>query len=243
MTAIALSVVTFFSTALGGWVALRHRSRLYQVMGFAAGVLIATAFLELLPEAVELAQHREPPQVGAVFASAVFGFLVYFALDTVLHRGAAGHEGRHDRHVDFGSATAMGLCVHSFLDGVAIGGAFQAGPTIGVLVAMAVIAHDFGDGVSTVGVVLSSQGGTRSSVAWLLADATAPILGCATALTISISESLIARFLGFFGGSFLFIGAAHLLPEAQQEAKDRSLYPAVLGGFGFACLAHWIRKF
>src|SRR5271157_3050424 len=138
MTAIALSIVTFFSTALGGWVALRHRGRLFQVMGFAAGLLIATALLELLPEAAELAQHGERPTVEAVYISAVVGFLVYFALDVLLHRGAAGHQGPHHDHVDFGAATALGLCIHSFLDGFAIGGAFQAGPKIGVLVALAV---------------------------------------------------------------------------------------------------------
>jgi zinc transporter, ZIP family len=243
MTALALSVVTFFSTALGGWVALRHRGRLFQVVGFAAGLLIATAFLELLPEAVELAQHGEPPTVQAVYISALLGFLAYFALDVLLHRGAAGHQGpHHPAHLEFGTATALGLCIHSFLDGFAIGGAFQAGPKIGVLVALAVIAHDFGDGVSTVGVVLSAQGGTRSSVAWLLADAAAPIIGCAAALGVQISEGLIAKSLGFFAGSFLFIGAAHLLPEAQQEAKGRWLYPAVFAGFGFALLADWIRR-
>ncbi len=89
---------------------------------------------------------------------------MYFTLDFFLHLGAAGHEERleaagdiknqecshhehhHHRHVAFGSVAAMGLTVHSFLDGFAIGGGFQASARIGWLVAIAVLAHDFGDG-------------------------------------------------------------------------------------------------
>ena len=99
------------------------------------------------------------------------------------------------------------------------------------LVAIAVIAHDFGDGVSTVGVLGSegwsacldrlASGGTPSP----------PVLGCGAALGISISQGLIADVLGFFAGSFLFIGAAHLLPEAEQEGPVSWLYLAVVAGF------------
>ena len=136
----------------------------------------------------------------------------------------------------------LGLTVHSFLDGFAIGSAFHANSTIGGLVAIAVIAHDFGDGVSTVGVVLGSKGGLRASIGWLLADAIAPVLGCVAALSISISQGLIAELLGFFAGSFLFIGAAHLLPEAEQEGKARWLYVAVVAGFVFMLIVNSVLK-
>ena len=59
------------------------------------------------------------------------------------------------------------------------------------------------------------------------------MLGCLAALSISISQGLIADLLGFFAGSFLFIGATHLLPEAEEEGESGWLYVAVVGGFAF----------
>jgi zinc and cadmium transporter len=213
MTALLLSVLTFFSTALGGLFALRRRHQLYLVMGLSAGVLIAAALLDLLPEALEIAQQDKSVRVETTFLCCALGFLLYYSLDFFVHLGAAGHEERtdghgeqsetadhhghhHHHHVSFGSIAALGLTVHSFLDGFAIGGGFQASAKVGWLVAAAVLAHDFGDGVTTVGVV-------------------------------------IANLLSFFAGSFLFIGAAHLLPEAEHEGKAPWLYVAVVVGFVF----------
>ena len=72
-----------------------------------------------------------------------------------------------------------------------------------------------------------------ASLGWLFADAAAPVVGCAAGLGIHISPGFIGTLLGFFAGSFLFIGAAHLLPEAEHEGKSPWLYFAVVAGFAF----------
>jgi len=241
MTAILLSVLTFFSTALGGLLALRRRQQLYLVMGFAAGLLVAAALLDLLPDAFEVVHQSGQSDMGNVFLAAAIGFLAFYAIDWLVHRGAAGHEIPQQKTA-FGSVAALGLTVHSFLDGFAIGSAFRVNSTIGILVAIAVIAHDFGDGVSTVSVVLGSRGRLRTSVGWLLADAVAPVVGAGAAQLLSISQSLMADLLGFFAGSFLFIGAAHLLPEAGQEGNRQRLFVSVLAGFGFIFVVTHILK-
>jgi zinc and cadmium transporter len=272
VSALQLSILTFFSTALGGAFALRFRSKLYLIMGFSAGILVAAALVDLLPEAAEMIGWS-PQQAAAekssheafidfsapssVFLSAVLGFLLYYSLDFFVHLGAAGHvahpeseaadhhhdHGDHVHHAihahshnhasRFGSIAAAGLVVHSLLDGFAIGGASHTDSKILVLVAIAVLAHDFGDGVTTVGIVLGFRSGLRASIGWLLADAIAPVIGCALALAINISPAVLANLLGFFAGSFLFIGAAHLLPEAEHEGKRPWLYLAVVAGFVF----------
>lgn len=244
-------------------------------MGFSAGILVAAALVDLLPEAAEMIGWS--PQQAAVekssheafidftapssvSLSAVLGFLLYYSLDFFVHLGAAGHVHQHAHHHHtspetpdapgpshpsslaphpsphasrFGSIAAAGLVVHSLLDGFAIGGASHTDSKLLILVAIAVLAHDFGDGVTTVGIVLGFRGGLRASIGWLLADAIAPVIGCALALAINISPAVLANLLGFFAGSFLFIGAAHLLPEAQHEGKRPWLYLAVVAGFIF----------
>ena len=160
MTAISLSAITFISTALGGLFALRWRNQLYLVMGFSAGILIAAALLDLIPDAFELIDRSSQSKLEMVLLCVAGGFIAYYSLEMFIHRGAAAHEKRQGK-VAFASMAAFGLTVHSFLDGFAIGSAFHANSTVGGLVALAVIAHDFGDGVSTVGVVLGSSGALR----------------------------------------------------------------------------------
>ena len=218
MTALLFSFLTFFSTALGGLFALHRRRQLYLVMGLAAGILVAAALLDLLPDALHLAHESGQSSTRRILAAAVIGFLAFWGLDRLMHRAAAGHEHGHEP-IAFGAVAALGLTIHSFLDGFAIGSAFQASSSTGFLVAMAVIAHDFGDGVSTVGVVLGSRGKLRHSLGWLLADATAPVVGCAAALVLSISPGGASRSCWASSPAPFFSSApAHLLPKPSTKA-------------------------
>jgi ZIP family zinc transporter len=241
MRALLFAAVTFVSTALGGLFALRRRQHLYLVMGGAAGLLVGAALLDLLPDALRLVEDGGPPATRRVLLAAALGFLVYFGIDRALHAGAAAHRHEAPRPEGaFGTAAALGLVVHSFLDGLAIGAAFEESASLGTLVGVAVVAHDFGDGVSTVGVVLGSRGAVRASLGWLLADALAPVLGVLAARSLEVPASVLAALLGFFGGSFLFVGAAHLLPEAAREGRRVPLALAVAGGLTLVAAATWI---
>lgn len=260
--ALALALGTFVSTMLGGLLALRQRHQLALIMSVASGILVTAALLDIFPEALDLSGeagfHR-------VLVGALAGFVTFFALDWLVHLHAAGHlhphqpgprihEHRHGledepgpegsaeldegaRPSAFGALAALGLTIHSFLDGFAIGTAFQASERAGLVVALAVLTHDFGDGVSTVGVVLGQRGRTRTAFGWLLADALAPVLGAAVPLVLTISPSLLGPLLGFFAGSFLFIGASHLLPEAGGECSESARFGSFLAGMLVIVLA------
>src|SRR5678809_947038 len=79
-----------------------------------------------------------------------------------------------ERRGTIGAAT---LSLHSFLDGLGIGLAFQASSAVGIAVAIAVLAHDFSDGINTVHMVLKHSGERARALRWLLWDAIAPALG------------------------------------------------------------------
>jgi ZIP family zinc transporter len=224
---IGLSLLAFVSTLLGGLFALRQRGRLWLVMAFAAGVRVAAALIDLLPEGVRLAGGPAGDAVDAVFLAAAVGFLAFYGLERLVHV-ARGEEAGEPV---FGAVAAFGMTVHSFLDGLAIGGAFRVEAALGLIVAFAVIAHDFTDGVSTVAVVLGARGGVRTSVAWLAADALAPVLGAAAGSLVPVGEGTIAALLGFFAGSFLFIGGGHLLPRSHLERAGLGPPAAVVAGF------------
>jgi ZIP family zinc transporter len=121
----------------------------------------------------------------------------------------------HHPHV--GTASAIALAGHSFLDGVGIGLAFQVGEGVGVAVALAVIAHDFSDGINTVSLMLTNRNPRRQIWRLLAIDAVAPILGALSTLLFTISDVGLVVYLGFFTGFLLYIGASEILPEAHSK--------------------------
>src|SRR5262249_47386489 len=114
------------------------------------------------------------------------------------------------------------LIVHSTLDGLAIGLAFRADASVGVLVLLAVLAHDFADGLNVV--TLSLAGGQQTGITGglLVVDALAPIVGAVIGTLIGLDTVVLGYLLAVFSGVFLAIGAGHLLPEAEHNRPGAS---------------------
>lgn len=217
-TPTALSALTFVSTFLGGALALTTRASLRYFFAFSAGTLLAVAVIDLLPEAVA-ASADAPAHRTAVFYIVLGSFILFHLAEryVLVHHWTA--DGAVHAHAA-GGLGASGLVVHSFLDGVSIGAAFQAGPSVGVVVAVAVIAHDFADGVNTITLTRRISHSRRRALAFLAADAAAPIMGVLCTGLMRVPESWLALGLAFFVGHFLYIAASDLIPEMHRG--DRS---------------------
>lgn len=116
-----------------------------------------------------------------------------------------------------GSLGAASFTLHSLIDGVTIGLAFQASAALGTIVAVAVVAHRFSDGINTVGVILKNKGGMKHAVGWLTAVAAAPIAGALSTFAFSVPDNVLAIILAAFAGFFLYIGASDLIPEGHHS--------------------------
>jgi zinc transporter ZupT len=210
---VLLAFVTFISTGLGGTAAIRLRDRLHLLLGFSSGAVLAVALFDILPEVFAFDHGASYMPVTAL------GFLAFFGLE----RYTAMHRAREHPHLvgahepELGAMSAAGLAFHSFLDGVAIGVGFQTSVQMGLLIAFGIIAHDFSDGLNTVTVVLAHGNTHRSAVFWLLIDMSTPVLGAASTLMFNLRAGLLPWLLAFFAGSFLYIGASDLLPEAREH--------------------------
>lgn len=210
---IAIAVATFVSTLLGGLFALRLRDRLHLVLGFSAGAVVAVAFFDLIPEALELGAGVH--SASLLLSVTGLGFLIYLVLDRLLlmHSHAGEAPGVH---LHRGAASAGTLSLHSFLDGMGIGLAFQVSTEVGIVVAVAVLAHDFADGINTVNFITKNNGSRRLAARWLLVDAAAPVLGIVATLFFTLSAPYLALALSLFAGFFLYIGASDLIPESHH---------------------------
>lgn len=235
------ALLPFFSTLAGGLAALRLQHRLHSLMALASGVVVATAIAELFPEAYELAGEGMALQVGI---AAVAGFIGFSLLEAFLHQSSFEHAHDHgarehapadgrdqaDGHAHEASEAPTrprggilallppsSLVVHSLMDGVAIGLAFQAGDEIGFIVLIAVLLHDFADGMNVVTIALDAARGERVAVIFLFLDAIAAPIGGALSTFVSIDNATLGLLLALFGGVFIAVGAGHLLPEAQHR--------------------------
>jgi zinc transporter ZupT len=230
----------FFSTLAGGFAALRLQHRLHSLMALAAGVVVATAVAELLPEAFALVGDGRVLEVGV---ATVAGFIGFSLLEAFLHQSsfehALEHEHEHEHapgeaeHAHAGRRPAAGtarrstgilgllppssLVVHSAMDGLAIGLAFQAGTEIGFIVLVAVLFHDFADGMNIVTIALDAARGERLAVAFVFLDAIAAPIGGLLSSLITIDPGTLGLLLATFAGVFIAIGAGHLLPESQHR--------------------------
>ena len=214
LTIMLIAGAAFLATLLGGALALRLRDKLHLVLGFSAGAVIAVAFFDLLPEAIELGEGLH--DVGTILLFTALGFFGYTILDRTITLHTHTAEDTHAHGATRGRFGAGTLSSHSFLDGFAIGLAFQASEAVGLVVAAAVLAHDFSDGINTVNMILKNGGTRKEAMRWLLIDALAPVAGALVTLFIAVPESLLAPVLATFAGFFLYIGASDLLPESHH---------------------------
>jgi ZIP family zinc transporter len=206
MIAFAIAVAAFLATLAGGLFALRLRDRLHLILGFSAGAVVAVAFFDLIPEALELGTPTWSS--SSLLLAVAVGFLSYLVLDRIHMLRATARRG---------ALGAASLSAHSFLDGVAIGVALHASVAAGTVVTIAVLTHDFSDGINTANIVVKNGGSRSQALRWLLLDAVTPALGIASTAFFQVSTPTLGLALALFAGLFLYVGASDLIPESHHS--------------------------
>lgn len=217
---ILFGVAASVTTLIGGLLAFRLANRTAALLAVAAGVVLGVAFFDLLPEALEHAEGMWPTRVILAFAAA--GLMGYLLLTRLL----ASAERRSWWQAHLGPAS---LSLHSFLDGLGMGLAFQISPEIGWVVAFAVLTHDLADGVNTVSLALEA---TRRETAlrWLAVNGAAPLIGVLVGLSISLPTTMLAPVMAVFAGVFLYIGAVELVPRSlARDGRMRTTWQVLAG--------------
>lgn len=202
---IAFGLAATLATLSGGLLALRLQHRVVLILGLTAGVVLGVAVFDLVPEALELAAGIWEPRALIGWMAVGLGF--YMLLDRVLGRAQ-----RLPRAVRAHLGPAS-LTLHSLLDGLGIGIAFQIDADAGWVVALAVLTHDLADGVNTVSLCLAAQN-EAAARNWLALNGAAPMLGVLLGLGVHVPATALAPLLAGFAGVFLYIGACELLPRS-----------------------------
>ena len=182
--------------------------------GIAGGILLALAFAELFPEALDHA-GREWAAVG--FAA---GFVALFAVEAATkghtHHGHEHDQGELRRHSH--GAFVVGLGIHNLADGFTVAAGTEVSKAAGGGVAAGVVVHQLPVGISFAAVLLA----LRTPRAFVIRTAVAlgllvPVGAIVVVALPSLSGVPLGVLLGGASGALVYIGAGHLLPEVHSE--------------------------
>ena len=261
MSIILISVLACGFTFLGGLFALKYKDKLHLIFGFTAGAILGVAFFDLIPEAIELAGDSFDPKsiLSVVAFGFLLYMLVDRFVSSHNHRTGEyceceveevegeedceccshdDHEEIHSHDHEFegqkrkGILGASSLSIHSFLDGLSIGIAFQVSESVGIIVAVAVLIHDFSDGLNTVNMILKNSGERKQALKWLAIDAVAPVLGVISTLFFTLPKTALGLILAMFAGFFLYLASSNMIPESHHSHSTKwTTVMTVLGAF------------
>ncbi len=201
------------------------------LLSLAAGALLATAFMHLLPEAFE--SGLEP---AALFAMLLGGLVLFFLLDKaeLWHHG---HEHHHDDHHAHDHAHAhhhpqaprggswavlTGDSVHCFGDGILIASAFMADLRLGAVAALAVLAHEVPHHIGDLVVLRQSSSDARVALVKVSLAGTMTALGGLVGWwLVDQLKGLLPYFLVLASSSFIYVALADLIPQLQKRLGAR----------------------
>ena len=200
-----------FGTTIGGIIGTKIKGTskkfLSFILSFASGLMIAIVCFELIPEAMEIAE------IPTVILGIVFGIITMIICDILVDKKfnqieAKKYRGKVDKNslLKTGIIVAIGLAIHNFPEGLAIGSGFGASIKLGLSLAIAICFHDIPEGIS-MAVPMKNGGMKISKVIYyvVLSGITTGIGAFFGAIVGSISESVIAICLSFAAGAMLYI--------------------------------------
>lgn len=203
---------------------------------FAAGVLLAVAFTDLLPEAAQLNPSRN------TYIFVLLGILIFFLLERYIRFFHHHHE--HEKRSS-SLLVIIGDTLHNAIDGVAIGAAFAISPAVGIVTSLAVAAHEIPQEIGDFGLLLRN-GMKRSNVLLVnLASAVATTVSAIITFLLSsgtdhADDPSIAFLMALTAGFFIYIASSDIIPEIHERLQKgvRDIRPWLLV-FG-ALLVMWV---
>lgn len=189
---------------------------------FAAGALLAAAFFELLPEALEVAV------AGTATRWVLGGIIAFFLLEHFLHWFHHHHEHSDKSMRATAPLIIIGDSVHNLLDGIAIGAAFLINVPTGIVAAIAVAAHEIPQEIGDFGLLLKQGISRRRVVTINIASALMSTLGALLTFWLGSQSALpLGEMLAVTAGMFIYIAASDLIPTIHQTFNKKYNYAAV----------------
>ena len=210
-----------FGTTCGGVIGCMMKKTsnkfLSFVLSFAAGLMMAVICFDLIPEALNISN------IFIVIAGILLGIILMIYCDVYVGKKIKIKlKDTNNNLLKTGLIVSIGLAIHNFPEGLAIGSGFEASIKLGVSLAIVICLHDIPEGISMA--VPMKNGGMKISKVLLYVILSGITTGIGAFLGVAIggiSKTIIAVCLGFATGAMLYIVSGELIPEANSLYKGR----------------------
>lgn len=224
---IAASVLAgFASMGIAFFFTIRlSKAWLTRMVSFAAGLMLAIALLDLLPEALE-----DGMEANNLFAVLLVSLIALFALDFKLH---ASHRHSADGFCSHDLARPIpmilvGGALHVFTDGLLLGAAFLANPVLGWSMTLAILLHEVPREAGDFALLLTAQWGKMKALTWNAISRLACVLGAVFGyLVLSGAREWVPFVLAIAAANFIYIALTGILPWLRRERETFAWH----GGF------------
>ena len=196
-----------FGTTLGGIIGVvikKHSNKFLSfILAFASGLMMSVICFDLLPEALGISN------IVNVIIGTIIGIVSMIFCDILVEKKFSVNsktKGMETNLLKTGIIVSIGLAIHNFPEGLAIGSGFEASLKLGLSLAIAICLHDIPEGIS-MAVPMKNGGMKISKVIFyvILSGITTGIGAFFGAIIGSISQVVISICLSFAAGAMLYI--------------------------------------
>lgn len=187
------------------------------ILSFASGLMMAVICFDLIPEALEISN------VCSVVLGVIIGVASMIFCDVLVQKFFNKKSYKTNNNLlKTGIIVSIGLAIHNFPEGLAIGSGFEASLKLGLGLAIAICLHDIPEGIS-MAVPMKNGGMNKLKVIFyvVLSGVTTGVGAFFGAIVGSISQTVISICLSFAAGAMLYIVSGELVPEANSLYKGR----------------------
>lgn len=222
-----------FGTTIGGIIGIKFKNPsnkfLSFILSFASGLMTAILSFDLIPEALKISSI--PNAVIGIILGIICMIICNVAVDKKFKIKNSKTDTKREL-LRTGIITSIGLALHNFPEGLAIGSGFGASLTLGYSLAVAICIHDVPEGIS-MAVPMKNGGMNSGKVLFyvILSGITTGIGAFVGKIIGGISENVISICLTFAAGAMLYIVSGELIPESNSLYKGK--FPTIGNIIGF----------
>ena|SRR3990170_582263 len=185
------------------------------IIAISAGVVTATVFLDLLPEA----------NLGRDAWIMAAGFLIFYVVGklTILHSCGEMECDEHSMNM----VSIIGMSLDNIIDGIAITIGYLTDPNLGLVITVAVIIHEIPQDITATLIMKELGYGRKKMLIPIIFAAVAYPIGAYAA--VFIPETFHEPLIAFIAGVFIYIGIGDLFVEAHKKFNLKVIVSVLLG--------------